>query len=198
MKVPTWLESLLSTPFFTNCSRHRETSRNECNMYCIDCMNNAFCFYCRSSAHRDHLVIQIRRSSYHDVVRVGEVEKVLDVRGVQTYVINGARVVFLNERPLQTKTTGPSSGSSSSKGLSHSHLCEICGRSLSDPFRFCSLGCKLVGIRQKGDTSFVLSNRNNEEESREGRVEEMYNNRCKAHSNSRRRKGIPHRAPFGP
>ncbi|XVF46801.1 hypothetical protein PTKIN_Ptkin03bG0057500 [Pterospermum kingtungense] len=164
MKVPPWLESLLSTAFFTICPRHRDTPRNECNMYCLDCMNDPFCFYCRSSRHKDHLVIQvhtfffsvfsfltffvinllskmrlmqIRRSSYHDVVRVDEIQKVLDTSGVQTYVINSARVVFLNERP-QPKTI---SSSSSSKGVSH--LCEICNRSLLDPFRFCSLGCKV-------------------------------------------------------
>ena len=165
MKVPPWLESLLSTAFFTICPRHRDTPRNECNMYCLDCMNDAFCFYCRSSKHKDHLVIQvahnlflsfisslslyiciwnlskmrlmqIRRSSYHDVVRVAEIQKVLDISGVQTYVINSARVLFLNARP-QPKT----SSSSSSKGVSH--LCEICCRSLLDPFRFCSLGCKV-------------------------------------------------------
>ncbi|XVF05283.1 hypothetical protein REPUB_Repub05bG0158400 [Reevesia pubescens] len=210
MKVPPWLESLLSTAFFTICPRHRDTPRNECNMYCLDCMNDAFCFYCRSSRHKDHLAIQIRRSSYHDVVRVAEIQKVLDISGVQTYVINSARVLFLNERP-QPKT----SSSSSSKGVSH--LCESCSRSLLDPFRFCSLGCKLVGIRKNGDTSFVLSNKNNdeevmiqrsegttarrlaskeEEELREGNPQEMYRS-ATAHSNSRRRKGIPHRAPSG-
>ncbi|XP_022730038.1 uncharacterized protein LOC111285071 isoform X2 [Durio zibethinus] len=213
MMVPPWLESLLSATFFTICPRHRDTPRNECNMYCLDCMNDAFCFYCRSSRHKDHLVIQVRRSSYHDVVRVAEIQKVLDISGVQTYVINSARVLFLNERP-QPK----SSSSSSSKGISH--LCEICSRTLLDPFRFCSLGCKLVGIRKKGDTSFVLSNKNNkeevtiqtregitarrlpskeEEELREGNPQEMYRTGTPitAHSNSRRRKGIPHRAPFG-
>ncbi|PPS02005.1 hypothetical protein GOBAR_AA18652 [Gossypium barbadense] len=94
MMVPPWLESLLSTAFFTICSRHRDTPRNECNMYCLDCMDDAFCFYCRSSRHKDHLVIQIRRSSYHDVVRVAEIQKVLDISGVQTYVINSAREPF--------------------------------------------------------------------------------------------------------
>lgn len=57
--VPPWLESLLLTAFFTICPRHRDTPRNECNMYCLDCMNDAFCFYCRSSRHKDHLVIQV-------------------------------------------------------------------------------------------------------------------------------------------
>ncbi|MBA0704112.1 hypothetical protein Golax_016388 [Gossypium laxum] len=217
MMVPPWLESLLSTAFFTICPRHRDTPRNECNMYCLDCMDDAFCFYCRSSRHKDHHVIQIRRSSYHDVVRVAEIQKVLDISGVQTYVINSARVLFLNERP-QPKI---SSSSSSSKGVSY--LCEICSRSLLDPFRFCSLGCKLVGIRKKGDTSFVVgSNKKNEEEAmkqrregitatrlaskqqgddeelRERSPQEMYTSSASTppHLNSRRRKGIPHRAPF--
>ncbi|KAG6632226.1 protein RGF1 INDUCIBLE TRANSCRIPTION FACTOR 1-like isoform X1 [Carya illinoinensis] len=151
--VPSWLESLLSTDFFSVCSNHKNASRNECNLFCIDCHNHdAFCFYCRSTRHKDHIVIQIRRSSYHDVVRVAEIEMVLDISGVQTYVINSARVLFLNERP-QPKITGKGS----------SHLCEVCKRSLLDPFRFCSLGCKLVEIKKKGDSSFNLSMKNDHE-----------------------------------
>ncbi|CAI0407565.1 unnamed protein product [Linum tenue] len=148
MSVPAWLESLLSTAFFSVCRVHRDAARSECNMYCLDCKGESFCFYCRSSRHKDHQVIQIRRSSYHDVVRVGEIQKVLDISGVQTYVINSARVLFLNERPQ------PKSG----KGVAH--ICEICGRSLLDTFRFCSLGCKLVGIKRNGDASFSMEGKN--------------------------------------
>ncbi|KAJ9184376.1 hypothetical protein P3X46_004107 [Hevea brasiliensis] len=203
--VPPWLESLLSTAFFSICRTHRDAARSECNMYCLDCKGDAFCFYCRSSRHKDHQVIQIRRSSYHDVVRVAEIQKVLDISGVQTYVINSARVLFLNERPQ------PKSG----KGVPH--ICEICGRSLLDPFRFCSLGCKLVEIKRNGDASFTLETKNEElmerregissrmvksredhEELREGPQQDIYppTPPPPPTASARRRKGIPHRAPF--
>ncbi|CAA3030969.1 uncharacterized protein LOC111403128 [Olea europaea subsp. europaea] len=206
MLVPPWLEPLLNTAFFTVCRTHSAAARSECNMYCLDCNVDAFCFYCRSAKHKDHRVIQIRRSSYHDVVRVSEIEKVLDISGVQTYVINSARVLFLNERP-QPKT---------GKGVSH--ICEICSRSLLDTHRFCSLGCKLVGIKRNGDANFTLDGGNNEvviqerdegisrsrvmsssreeeEEFREGIQQDLCPHTPP--SSARRRKGIPHRAPFG-
>ncbi|XP_022743731.1 uncharacterized protein At3g50808-like [Durio zibethinus] len=198
MLVPPWLESLLSAAFFTVCRTHGDAARGECNMYCLDCKGDAFCFYCRSSKHKDHQVIQIRRSSYHDVVRVTEIQKVLDISGVQTYVINSARVLFLNERPQ------PKSG----KGVAH--VCEICRRSLLDPFRFCSLGCKLVGIKRNGNASFTVEAENEvltdrregmlreEEELREGSQQDIYPpTPPPPPSSARRRKGIPHRAPFG-
>ena len=56
---PPWLEQLLSTTFFTMCKTHINTPRNECNMYCLDCKDQSFCFYCKQSWHKDHQVIQV-------------------------------------------------------------------------------------------------------------------------------------------
>lgn len=187
--VPPWLEKLLSTDFFSVCRTHGDAARSERNMYCLDCNDEAFCFYCRSSRHKDHQVIQIRRSSYHDVVRVSEIEKVLNIDGVQTYVINSAKVLFLNERP-QPKSSG--------KG--GSRICEVCARSLLDTFRFCSLGCKLVRIKRNGSASFMLEGMSSTTRTRKiemmmGEEDQQHIYSHTHHSSTRRRKGIPHRAP---
>ncbi|XP_074575103.1 protein RGF1 INDUCIBLE TRANSCRIPTION FACTOR 1-like isoform X2 [Curcuma longa] len=183
---PMWLRPLLSTSFFVQCKQHAAHShRRECNMYCLDCTNGALCPLC-VLAHRDHHAVQIRRSSYHDVIRVSEIQKVLDITGVQTYIINGARVVFLNERPQ------PRPG----KGVART--CEVCYRNLVDSFRFCSLGCKLAGTSDNDDAK---------NKSREGSHSERSTSSEKSNiiesfppstpPPSKRRKGIPHRAPFG-
>ncbi|CAI5463267.1 unnamed protein product [Closterium sp. Yama58-4] len=74
--------------------------------------------------------VQIRRYVYHDVVRLQDITKLVDCSGVQAYIVNGSKVVFLNQRPQPrpTKTT---------------NSCLTCARMLQDEFSYCCLGCKV-------------------------------------------------------
>ncbi|KAL6642641.1 hypothetical protein ACP70R_020822 [Stipagrostis hirtigluma subsp. patula] len=209
---PRWLRPLLTARFFAHCKTHADSHRSgECNMFCLDCAaapaghaaTGALCSLCLAHGHRDHHTIQIRRSSYHDVIRVSDIQRFMDIAGVQTYVINSARVVFLNERPQQQK---PGAGGSGGKAASASaNLCEVCARSLLDNFRFCSLGCKVVGCSpdaakarnwllraaSPSDGSTSSSSLRNADR------KQSFTPPTPPTLPVKRRKGIPHRAPFG-
>ncbi|KAK1392086.1 PLATZ transcription factor [Heracleum sosnowskyi] len=198
-KWPPWLKPLLETRFFGQCKNHPSAHKSECNMYCLDCINGALCSLCLSS-HQDHRAIQIRRSSYHDVIRVSEIQKYMEITDIQTYVINSAKIVFLNERPQ------PRPG----KGVTNT--CVVCDRSLLDSFSYCSIGCKIVGtskdLRKKKIRSMEMGGSDYFEE--ESMVDHIGNVGVKnlfrgftpstppqTTGSAKRRKGIPHRSPMG-
>lgn len=61
MLCPPWLKPLLKANYFVPCSSHGISNKSECNMFCLDCMGDAFCSYC-TIYHKDHHVIQV-----HDI-----------------------------------------------------------------------------------------------------------------------------------
>ncbi|XP_002968409.2 uncharacterized protein LOC9650066 [Selaginella moellendorffii] len=140
---PAWLESLLSEKFFTACARHAALKKNERNIFCVDC-TGSICQHCLSS-HRNHKLLQVRRYVYHDVIRLHDIQKLVDCSHVQTYIINSARVVFLNQRPQPRPP----------KGLGN--VCETCDRSLQESYRYCSVGCKVdAACKQGNDLASLL------------------------------------------
>ncbi|RWW34455.1 hypothetical protein GW17_00000770 [Ensete ventricosum] len=151
IRKPAWLEALDAQRFFVGCCLHENAKKNEKNICCLDCCTS-ICPHCVSS-HRRHRLLQVRRYVYHDVVRLEDLEKLIDCSSVQvgvpplhsfssskklsvscllqSYTINSSKVVFLKKRPQSRQFKG--SG----------NICTSCDRSLQEPFVHCSLGCKL-------------------------------------------------------
>uniref|UniRef100_A0A453NGY6 B box-type domain-containing protein n=1 Tax=Aegilops tauschii subsp. strangulata TaxID=200361 RepID=A0A453NGY6_AEGTS len=143
MWKPAWLEALSTEKFFVACSFHEHAKKNEKNICCLDCCTS-ICPHCVST-HRVHRLLQVRRYVYHDVVRLEDLEKLIDCSGVQSYTINSSKVVFLKKRPQNRQFKG--SG----------NICTSCDRSLQEPYFYCSLDCKVEYIlRKKKDLSAYL------------------------------------------
>lgn len=118
---PAWLEALLTDKFFVSCSKHLELKKNESNIFCIDC-SKSICQHCVPN-HRSHRLLQVRRYVYHDVIRLLDLQKLLDCSLVQ--------------RPQ----------SRPAKGLANS--CETCDRSLQEAYCYCSVSCKVNAVLNK-------------------------------------------------
>ncbi|KAH9618713.1 hypothetical protein KSS87_010863 [Heliosperma pusillum] len=79
---PDWLERFFKRTFFEPCSVH-PVRRNELNKYCIDC-DASLCQYCVSLApHEDHRLLKIYRHVYKDVVPLDEIEQHIDCSQIQ-------------------------------------------------------------------------------------------------------------------
>ncbi|GMN47422.1 hypothetical protein TIFTF001_016606 [Ficus carica] len=129
IQKPAWLDALYTQKFFVACSFHENAKKNEKNICCLDCCAS-ICPHCLPS-HRFHRLLQVRRYVYHDVVRMEDLQKLIDCSNVQPYTINSAKVVFIKKRPQNRQFKG--SG----------NYCTSCDRCLQEPYIHCSLGCKV-------------------------------------------------------
>ncbi|XP_059658360.1 protein RGF1 INDUCIBLE TRANSCRIPTION FACTOR 1 [Cornus florida] len=140
---PAWLDGLMAETFFAACGVHENRRKNEKNIFCLECCQS-FCPHCLPS-HRSHPLLQVRRYVYHDVVRLDDLEKLIDCSYIQPYTINSAKVIFLHQR-VQSR---------SCKGSAN--ICFTCDRILQEPFHFCSLSCKIDHMVCQGeDLSCIL------------------------------------------
>ncbi|XP_052200859.1 protein RGF1 INDUCIBLE TRANSCRIPTION FACTOR 1-like isoform X1 [Diospyros lotus] len=140
---PAWLQGLMAETFFAACGVHENRRKNEKNIYCLDCCQS-FCPHCLSS-HHSHPLLQVRRYVYHDVVRLDDLEKLIDCSYIQPYTINSAKVIFLNQRAQSRSCKGSA------------NICFTCDRILQEPFHFCSLSCKVDYMVYQGqDLSGIL------------------------------------------
>lgn len=140
---PAWLEGLMAETFFATCGVHENRRKNEKNVFCLHCCRS-FCPHCLP-AHPPHPFLQVRRYVYHDVVRLADLEKLIDCSYIQPYTINSAKVIFLNHRPQSRSCKGSA------------NICFTCDRILQDPFHFCSLSCKVDHLVYQGqDLSDII------------------------------------------
>ncbi|KAI8530775.1 hypothetical protein RHMOL_Rhmol11G0085300 [Rhododendron molle] len=102
---PPWLKPLLDTTFFVKCQIHRNSKNNQCNYYCLECTGNPLCVCCLAD-HPKHHMIQIRRSSLSNGVEVHDIGEYINVDAIQTYIANSGQIVFLNARPYTGRPSG--------------------------------------------------------------------------------------------
>ncbi|GJM90328.1 hypothetical protein PR202_ga06595 [Eleusine coracana subsp. coracana] len=141
--MPGWLAGLVAETFFVGCPAHESRKKNERNIFCLGCCTS-ICTHC-APAHSHHPLLQVRRYVYNDVVRLGDMENLIDCSYVQSYTINSAKVIFLKPRPQSR----PFKGSG--------NVCLKCNRMLQEPFRFCCLACKVDHVMmQGGDLSNIV------------------------------------------
>ncbi|KAI3844288.1 hypothetical protein MKW92_023035 [Papaver armeniacum] len=142
--LPQWLESLLDEKFFVPCYIHEDARKNEKNVFCLDCCTSV-CTHCCPSIHDSHRLLQVRRYIYKDVLRLDDIQKLIDCSRVQSYISNGAKVIFINQRP-QSRPHRVSG-----------NTCSTCYRSLQERYFFCSLYCKVQHlVKLEGGVSRYL------------------------------------------
>ena len=143
---PSWVGDLLKASYFVSCPQHAAAHKSDRNFFCADCGEDSLCQLCVKKRHAGHTIVQVRKSSHHDAVRVSEISRLLDIQHIQHYTINQSKIVFLNARPQPKPMKGAV------------YTCECCHRTLIDAYRFCSIECKQTAALE-GDASVSLQPR---------------------------------------
>lgn len=120
--------------FFAPCARHAAccSARDSTTNWWSFTSHQPACSVCVAGSPLE-TYIQVRRSSYHDVVKMADISRFADIAGIQGYTINSSKVIFLRRRPQPRPP----------KGAVGASLCSVCSRHLQDVSQFCSLQCKL-------------------------------------------------------
>eukprot|EP00740_Mantoniella_antarctica_P017138 CAMPEP_0181372502 /NCGR_PEP_ID=MMETSP1106-20121128/14770_1 /TAXON_ID=81844 /ORGANISM="Mantoniella antarctica, Strain SL-175" /LENGTH=184 /DNA_ID=CAMNT_0023489919 /DNA_START=44 /DNA_END=598 /DNA_ORIENTATION=- len=159
-----WVAALVQSTYFLPCPNHANAGsvgdKLLTNLFCLS-TQSSLCSACASKREPDD-VLQVRRSSYHNVVRVQDVSKMMDVSGIQTYVINSARVVFLSERPRPKGKGASAHGGGPVAAKARHSACHHCNRMLqTDMSLYCSIACKLAAggsmVRPRGQVRVIAS-----------------------------------------
>lgn len=129
--IPEWIDSLMTTTFFTQCTTHQNLGRKACNVFCTDCPQaGALCSICRSTSHADHNSIQIRKSLSENTINISQVKSLLDASDIQPCVSKGARVVYITNGIKEDKRNS---------------TCVVCLKQIvNEEYQFCSLSCKVL------------------------------------------------------
>ncbi|CAI9782931.1 unnamed protein product [Fraxinus pennsylvanica] len=107
---PPWLKSMLKSDYFFPCPSHSDSNKSECNMYCLDCMGNAFCSYCLIHQQGHRLVQRLRATKLKilaQVVKYGRLEKVLQFETISINLAPAPNIAHVNCGNCRTTLTYP-------------------------------------------------------------------------------------------
>ncbi|TVU32899.1 hypothetical protein EJB05_24664, partial [Eragrostis curvula] len=151
---PAWMELLLAAIFFQECPVHPDTSgatrsrSGGCNLFCTTCTERSLCSGCVAAGEHDgHTIIQVRKTSGYNCVKLKGIDSLLGTGEVQPYLHNDEQVVFLDKR-LDGKKR---------KAGEYRCMDTDCDRALiQKDYRFCSLGCKKKCMKDDLRISFAV------------------------------------------
>ncbi|XP_024989867.1 uncharacterized protein LOC112524321 [Cynara cardunculus var. scolymus] len=175
-EVPPWVFIMINIAY-EECTIHSNAKdNNKFDRFCIDCLGS-FCSKC-SSNHHGHNYIKIRRYVYCEVISRPDFQKHFDCSGIQGYISNSNKVLFLKKRKPQQQRLAEQQNS-------RDHRCIVCKLSLTDS-SYCSIQCKVSAMSPE------LATVDNNVSINEGeRDPALITSKRK-----RLRKGIPQRAPL--